>query len=71
VPPTRANHVAPPGAAALDSFIAHTEASTGTELPRCIKDKFDPFAECGIVVRRLLRLRCGECGHAMLQAAGR
>jgi hypothetical protein len=44
-------------------FIAHTEASTGAELPRFIKDEFDAFLDCGI-----LRLRCGECGHDKLLA---
>ncbi|MBL8540882.1 MAG: hypothetical protein JNK68_10975 [Betaproteobacteria bacterium] len=29
------------------SFITHTEASTGAELPR-FKDEFDAFLECGI-----------------------
>jgi hypothetical protein len=45
------------------SFIAHTEANTGAELPRFIKDEFDAFLECGIVAHGFLRLRCGECGH--------
>ena len=45
------------------SFIAHTEASTGAELPRFIKDEFDAFLECGILAHGFLRLRCGECGH--------
>ncbi|MFM8766626.1 MAG: transposase zinc-binding domain-containing protein, partial [Rubrivivax sp.] len=45
------------------SFIAHTEASTGAELPRYIKDEFDAFLECGILAHGFLRLRCGECGH--------
>ena len=31
------------------SFIAHTEAGTGSELPRFIKDEFDAFLECGIL----------------------
>ena len=31
------------------SFIAHTEASTGGELPRFVKDEFDAFLECGIL----------------------
>jgi predicted short-subunit dehydrogenase-like oxidoreductase (DUF2520 family) len=31
------------------SFIVHTEASTGSELPRFIKDEFDAFLECGIL----------------------
>ena len=50
------------------SFIAHTEASTGAELPRFIKDEFDAFLECGILAHGFLRLRCGECGHDKLLA---
>jgi len=54
------------------SFIAHTEASTGAELPRFIKDEFEAFPECGILahgfLRLRLRLRCGECGHDKLLA---
>ena len=50
------------------SFIAHTEASTGAELPRFIKDEFDAFLDCGIPARGFLRLRCGECGHDKLLA---
>ncbi len=29
-------------------FIAHTEAATGSQLPRFIKDEFDAFPECGM-----------------------
>ena len=50
------------------SFIAHTEASTGAELPRFIKEEFDAFLECGILAHGFLRLRCGECGHDKLLA---
>ena len=50
------------------SFIAQTEASTGAELPRFIKDEFDAFLECGILAHGFLRLRCGECGHDKLLA---
>ena len=50
------------------SFIAHTEASTGAELPRFIKDEFDAFLECGILAHGFLRLRCGECGDDKLLA---
>jgi len=50
------------------SLIAHTEASTGAELPRFIKDEFDAFLECGILAHGFLRLRCGECGHDKLLA---
>jgi hypothetical protein len=42
------------------SFIAHTEASTGAELPRFIKDEFDAFLECGILAHGFLRLRANE-----------
>ena len=48
------------------SFIAHTEASTGAELPRFIKEEFDAFLECGFLAHGFLRLRCGECGHDKL-----
>ncbi len=50
------------------SFIAHTEASTGGELPQFIKDEFDAFLECGILAHGFLRLRCGACGHDKLLA---
>ena len=50
------------------SFIAHTEASTGSELPRFIKDEFDAFLDCGILACGFLRLRCGDCGHDKLLA---
>ncbi|WP_280155382.1 transposase zinc-binding domain-containing protein [Piscinibacter sp. XHJ-5] len=50
------------------SFIAHTEASTRSELPRFIKVEFDAFLECGILAHGFLRLRCGECGHDKLLA---
>jgi hypothetical protein len=30
------------------SVFAHTEASTGGERPRFVKDEFDAFLECGI-----------------------
>lgn len=48
------------------SFIAHIEASTGAELPRFIKDKFDAFLECGILAHSFLRQRCAGCGHDKL-----
>jgi hypothetical protein len=50
------------------SFIAHTEANTGAEVPRFIKDESDAFLECGILAYGSLRLRCGECGHDKLLA---
>jgi hypothetical protein len=50
------------------SFIAHTESSSGAELPRFIKDEFDAFLERGILAHGFLRLRRGECGHDRLLA---
>lgn len=50
------------------SFIAHTEASTGAELPRFIKDEIAAFLECGILAHGFVRLRCGERGHDRLLA---
>ena len=50
------------------SFIAHTEASTGADLPQFVKDEFDAFLECGILAHGFLRLRCGDCGHDKLVA---
>ena len=50
------------------SCAAHTEASTGAELPRFIRDEFDAFLECGILAHGFLRLRCGEYGHDKLLA---
>jgi hypothetical protein len=50
------------------SFIAHTEAGLGAELPRFIKDEFDEFLECGILAHGLLKLRRGGCGHDKLLA---
>ena len=50
------------------SFIAHSEASTGSELPSFVKDEFDAFLECGILPYGFLRLRCRDCGHDKLVA---
>ncbi|CAN7322515.1 hypothetical protein LJR260_001613 [Variovorax paradoxus] len=45
------------------SFIAHTEASTDSELPRFIEDEFHAFLECGIPAHGFLTLRCGLAQH--------
>jgi hypothetical protein len=54
------------------SFIAHTEASTGSELPRFVKDEFDAFRECGILARvseaALRRVRPRQAAGLQLQA---
>jgi hypothetical protein len=42
------------------SFIARTEAGTGSELPRFIKDGFCAFLECRMLVQGLPRLRGGD-----------
>jgi len=53
------------------SFIAHTQASTGAELPRFVKDELDALLECGILAQGFLGLRCGECGHDRLLSFSR
>ena len=50
------------------SFIAHTEASTGSGLLRFIKDEFDALLECEILAYDSLRPHCGGCGHDKLLA---
>lgn len=50
-------------------FITNAEASTGSELPRFIKDPFDGILESGILAHGFLRLRFGECGRDKLLAA--
>jgi hypothetical protein len=45
------------------SFNAHTEASTGSELRRFMKNDFDAFLECGILAHCFLRQHCGEWCH--------
>jgi hypothetical protein len=52
------------------SFVGHTETSTGSELPRFIKDEFGAFPECGILAHGFLSLPSGECGHDKLLAFG-
>jgi hypothetical protein len=37
------------------SFVNHTEASTGAELPRFVKEEFDAFLEGGILAHGFLR----------------
>jgi hypothetical protein len=51
------------------SFIAHTEASTGCELPQFIKDPSSTLSLSAASRRTgFLRLRCAECGHDKLLA---
>jgi hypothetical protein len=52
------------------SFFAHTEASTGSELPRIIKDEFDALLECSIRAHGFRRWHCAERGHGKLLALG-
>ena len=52
----------------LAQSFAATEADTGAEPPRFIKDKFDAFLECGILGHGFLKLRCAKCGHDKLLA---
>ncbi len=66
------------------SFIAHTEASTGADLPHFVKDAFDAFLECGILAHGFSSLRlarvvssagffegAGATGRSPLPAAAR
>lgn len=50
------------------SFIAHTEASTGGELPRFVKDEFDAFLKCGILALLGLDLQPPPRGRACCEA---
>ena len=50
------------------SFIAHTEASMGAELPRFVKDEFDAFLECGH--DKLLAFSCKRRGFCPSFHAG-
>ena len=52
----------------LTAFLEHTEASTGSSVPRFIQDEFGKYLACGILAHGFLRLRCGECGHDRLLA---
>jgi len=52
------------------SFIAHTEAIIGAELPRFIEDEFEAILECGILAHGFLRLRRGDCGYDKLLTFG-
>jgi hypothetical protein len=52
------------------SFIARTEASTGSWLSRFIKDAFEAFLEWRILAPGFVRPRRGECGHDKLLAFG-
>jgi hypothetical protein len=49
-------------------LIAHTEGSTGTELPRLIRKESDADLECDILAHGVLRLRCGDGGRDKLLA---
>ena len=42
-------------------FLADIEAEGG-ELPAFVKDEFDAFFRCGVLVHGFLRVRCKDCG---------
>ena len=50
------------------TFFPQAEAATGAGLPQFVKDEFDAFPECGILVHSFLRVRRGDCGHDKLVA---
>jgi len=39
------------------------EAETGSGLPDFVKEEFDVFPDCGILVHGFMRLRCVDCTH--------
>jgi len=44
----------------VGTFFAHVQDATGAGLPQFVKDEFDAFVGCGMLVRGVLRLRCAE-----------
>ena len=56
-PPPRADHAAPPGAAARGQLHRAHRNQHGYRL---IKDEFDAFLECGILAHGFLKMRCNE-----------
>ena len=47
------------------SFFAQAEDAAGADPPQFVKDEFDAFLECGILVHGFLRLRRGDCDHVI------
>ena len=52
----------------FETFLAQVEAKTGTGLPEFVKDEFEAYLECGILVHGFLRVRCADCAHEKLVA---
>jgi len=52
----------------LETFLAQVELETGAGLPDFVKEEFDAFLECGILVHGFLRLRCADCADEKLVA---
>ncbi len=48
------------------TFVCQVEREPETALPEFIKDEFDAFLECGILVHGFLRLPCADCVHEKL-----
>ena len=55
----------------FETFLAQVEAKTGTGLPEFVKDEFEAYLECGILVHGFLRVRCADCAHEKLVACKR
>ena len=53
------------------SFLARTEANTGSEMPHFIKNAFGDYLLRGILAHRFLRLRYGERRTERLLASSR
>ena len=50
----------------VETFLTQAEAQTGSSSPEFVKDEFEAFLACGILVHGFLRLRCAGCGHEKL-----
>ena len=50
----------------VEAFFAQIETETGTGLPSFVKDEFEVFLECSILVQGFLRLCCANCAHEKL-----
>jgi Transposase zinc-binding domain len=48
------------------TFFAQAQDATGSSLPLYVKDEFDSFLSCGILVHGFLRLHCGGCKQDQL-----
>ena len=50
------------------TFFEQAKVAAGANLSQVVRDEFDAFLACGILVHGFLRLRCGNCSHDKLVA---